>query len=265
MLFTQDTPAEQRAAGGAGNLSIAIGGYNFDSHNAQRWACRNASACYGTAPAGTAAGASYAWDEGDVQIAPGLYQIPYWVTLPREAEAANLLVVAAPSATHIGMSTLRMEPQFMMVGHAAGTAAALALSAGTSVQRVDTAALSARLRKERMILEVPPSYACVDARCVLASGGAHADAGCGGECAALGAREWFALKGHWGPPSGPAGATTMVASQATFLKKSETHSSQLGPSQKLPVAQGATIRLAARPTDGGDQYDLVTCATDSCM
>ena len=56
-----------------------------------------------------------------MQTAPGLYQIPLWVTLPKKEEVSNLLVVAAPSATHIGMSTLRMEPQFMMVGHAAGT------------------------------------------------------------------------------------------------------------------------------------------------
>ena len=110
-VFSQNTPAAQRAAGGLGDLSIAIGGYNFDSHNAQRWACRNASACFGKAPPGTPAGASYAWDEGDVQIAPGLYQIPYWVMTPSEEQVGNLLVVAAVAATHVGMSTLRMEPQ----------------------------------------------------------------------------------------------------------------------------------------------------------
>ena len=83
--------------------------------------CHNASSCFCKAPPGTPPGTSYAFDEGDVQTAPGLYQIPLWVTLPKKEEVSNLLVVAAPSATHIGMSTLRMEPQFMMVGHAAGT------------------------------------------------------------------------------------------------------------------------------------------------
>ena len=46
-----------------------------------------------------------------------MYEIPWWVMLPKQAETANLLVVAAPSASHIGMSTLRMEPQFMIIGH----------------------------------------------------------------------------------------------------------------------------------------------------
>ena len=53
----------------------------------------------------------FAWDEGDVQIAPGVYQIPRWVMQPKREQVSNLLVVAAPSASHIGMSTLRMEPQ----------------------------------------------------------------------------------------------------------------------------------------------------------
>ena len=46
-----------------------------------------------------------------MQIAPGVYQIPRWVMQPKREQVANLLVVAAPSASHIGMSTLRMEPQ----------------------------------------------------------------------------------------------------------------------------------------------------------
>jgi len=151
-VFSQGTPAATR--GRIGNLSIGIGGYNFDSHNSQRWACRNASSCYGAKPPGTAVGTAFAFDEGDVQTAPGLYQIPYWVTLPKASEVGNLLVVAAPSATHIGMSTLRMEPQFMIVGHAAGTAAALAVSKGTTVQGVDAAALRAALRSEKSILDL---------------------------------------------------------------------------------------------------------------
>ena len=50
--------------------------------------------------------------------------------MPKAAELSNLLAVAAPSASHIGMSTLRMEPQFMMVGHAAGTVAGIVHRAG---------------------------------------------------------------------------------------------------------------------------------------
>jgi hypothetical protein len=133
-------------------LSIGVGGYNFDSHNAQRLACRNASVCYGSTPHGAPVGSKFAWDEGDVQIAPGLYQIPLWIMLPREAESTNLLVVASPSASHVGMSTLRMEPQFMIIGHAAGVAAALALSSGRAVQHIDTQRLHSTLLKDGAIL-----------------------------------------------------------------------------------------------------------------
>ena len=52
--------------------------------------------------------------EGDVETGPGIYDIPMWALLPNRSEAGNLLVVASPSASHIGMSTLRMEPQFMV-------------------------------------------------------------------------------------------------------------------------------------------------------
>ena len=57
--------------------------------------------------------------------------------------------------THIGMSTLRMEPQFMMLGHAAGTATALALAGGVPVQRTSLPLLNAALRAEGMILDLP--------------------------------------------------------------------------------------------------------------
>ena len=51
-----------------------------------------------------------------------MYQIPLSVIIPDAAEATNLLVVSAMAATHIGLSSLRMEPQFMIVGQAAGAA-----------------------------------------------------------------------------------------------------------------------------------------------
>lgn len=154
-IFTQNTPGEQSGSGGIGNLSIAIGGYNFDSHNCQRLACANKSTCYGLAPNGTTPSTTFVWDEGDVEIIPGLYQIPYWIMLPKESESTNILVVATPSASHIGMATLRMEPQFMMIGHAAGTAAFVSIRSNVPVQKIDLDELTKLLRKEGMITKIP--------------------------------------------------------------------------------------------------------------
>lgn len=145
-VFTQNTPRQ----GSVGNLSIGLGCYNFDSHNAQRFVCKNRSRCFGAGPVdGTG---PYAWVEGDVQTKPGIYEIPYWVMLPRRSEVANLLVVGSPSASHIGMSTLRMEPQFMILGHSAGVAASLAITSGTTVHDVNLDTLHAELMREGQIL-----------------------------------------------------------------------------------------------------------------
>eukprot|EP00659_Diplonema_papillatum_P002882 gene2882-4526_t len=149
-VFTQNTPAEQRGSD-LGDLSIGLGGYNFDSHNAYRYACANVSSC-SRGPEGVLPGQPYVWLEGDVEIAPGPYQIPYWVLLPKRGEVSNLLAAAAPSASHVGMSTLRMEPQFMIIGHACGAAAVLAANASVPVQQVNTSALHATLLADGQLL-----------------------------------------------------------------------------------------------------------------
>jgi hypothetical protein len=152
-IFTQNSPQEQKNIGGIGNLSIAIGGYNFDSHNAERLACHNSSVCCGQSPKNVSI--NYAWNEGDVETSPGIYQIPLWIMFPKISEATNLLVVATPSASHIGMSTLRMEPQFMMIGHAAGTVASIAIQSNIdAVQNINEDTMKSMLEEEGMILEV---------------------------------------------------------------------------------------------------------------
>src|SRR5207302_6784069 len=105
---------------------IGMGSYNSDSHNLQRIVNRD----------------GFVRNEGDMQVAVKPYQIPYRVLLPKKSEMRNLLVPVCFSATHVAYSTLRMEPQYMILGHAAGVAAAMAIRAGIAVQDVDTAALA---------------------------------------------------------------------------------------------------------------------------
>jgi hypothetical protein len=116
---------------------IGMGSYNSDSHNIQRLV--NAE--------------GFAENEGDMQVSVTPYQIPYRVILPKRAEATNLLVPVAFSASHVAYSTLRMEPQYMIIGQAAGVAAKMAIDANIPVQAVSPAALQAKLRSQRAVFD----------------------------------------------------------------------------------------------------------------
>ena len=120
---------------------IGMGSYNSDSHNVQRRPTADGGAVE---------------NEGDMQVPVTPYQIPYRVMLPRRAQATNLLVPVCFSATHVAYSTLRMEPQYMIIGHAAGVAAKMAIAGGLAVQDVDARALAAKLRAQRAVFEFAP-------------------------------------------------------------------------------------------------------------
>jgi hypothetical protein len=77
--------------------------------------------------------------------------------VPRESECRNLLVPVAFSASHIAFGSARMEPVFMLLGHAAATAACQAIDAGSSVQAVEYGPLRRRLLQDGMVLD--PTYA----------------------------------------------------------------------------------------------------------
>ena len=84
-------------------------------------------------------------------VACNNYDIPYRALTP--IEPANLLVPVCCSASHVAYCSLRMEPVYMMLGHAAGDAAHLALSGRTSVQKVDVPALRKLLLDEHSVLD----------------------------------------------------------------------------------------------------------------
>ena len=109
---------------------IGMGSYNSDSHNVQRYLEAD-----GTAQ-----------NEGNMEVGVKPYQIPYRILLPKRTQSTNLLVPVCFSASHVTYSTLRMEPQYMIIGQAAGVAARMAIEMRKSVQEVDPAALTERLR-----------------------------------------------------------------------------------------------------------------------
>jgi hypothetical protein len=123
--------------------SIGMGSYNSDSHNVQRV----------TRPDGTVT------NEGDVQVPVKPYEIPYRTITPPASQLENLLVPVCFSATHIAYSSLRMEPQYMIMGQAAGVAAGLSIRNKVPVQSIAIEALQANLHAHKAILHMSEARA----------------------------------------------------------------------------------------------------------
>lgn len=157
----------EAAPGTFGSAVVGVGGYHIDSQcvprslvrfshavpadtraphsNVARFPCPAGTFHCQPAPPGQGSPTPYVLDEGDLEIGGPPFEIPYWAMLPKRREVGNLLVPVAASASHVGFCTLRLEPTWMVLGQAAGTAAAMALADGIPVQNVSTPALHAKL------------------------------------------------------------------------------------------------------------------------
>jgi hypothetical protein len=119
---------------------IALGGYAMDSHNTRRYVDEN----------------GHVRVEGTIGLpVRRAYGIGYEAMTPTAAHATNLLVPVCLSATHVAYGSIRMEPVFMMLGHAAGVAAAQAIAENQTVQAVNRARLHETLRAEGQVLALP--------------------------------------------------------------------------------------------------------------
>ncbi|MDR3709899.1 MAG: FAD-dependent oxidoreductase [Capsulimonadaceae bacterium] len=94
--------------------------------------------------------------EGNLFAPNHPFAISFRSIRPRSRECENLLVTCAVSATHVAFSAIRMEPVFMMLGQAAGTAASIALTDRITVQDVPYDRLRAQLRRDGMVLSPLP-------------------------------------------------------------------------------------------------------------
>ncbi len=83
------------------------------------------------------------------------YHVPYRSIVPQPAQCDNLLVPVALSCTHVGISSLRIEGTWMIIGQSAGIAAALAVERDTSVQNLPYPELRKRLLAQGQVLELP--------------------------------------------------------------------------------------------------------------
>ena len=125
--------------------AIVVSSFPIDSHDCQR--------------VGTA---EFVINEGTIMPVrvPGrkhgyAYHIPYRAITPKAAECSNLLVPVALSCTHVGISSIRVEPTWMILGQSAGIAAALSAKQNLAVQKLPYPALRERLLAQKQVLDLP--------------------------------------------------------------------------------------------------------------
>jgi hypothetical protein len=84
--------------------------------------------------------------EGALSVGvPRPYPIPYEAMVPSQDECDNLIVSVCVSCSHVAWASLRMEPVFMIMGHAAAVAASLRVDQQVPVQKIPYASMRALL------------------------------------------------------------------------------------------------------------------------
>ena len=135
IMRQQDVQTERRKTG-----SIGMGSHFLDSHHVQRLA---------VSPSGFI-------NEGRIWRIGRAYQIPYGAITPKAAECTNLLVPGAASFTHVAYTSLRVEGKWMVTGHAAGVAAAMAVGRKIPVQEVPVEELRETLKAQGQVVDFIP-------------------------------------------------------------------------------------------------------------
>jgi hypothetical protein len=131
--------------------TIAVASYTIDSHRTAAWAHNNA----GTWRIWHEGGLADSTSGGNDDIAP----IPMEVVLPKVAEVTNIASVFAVSATHVAVSSIRMEFSHMLMGQAAACMMAeRKANANVALQSLDYTNLRTRLLATPSLTgEVAPS------------------------------------------------------------------------------------------------------------
>lgn len=121
---------------------VALGSYNIDIREVERtWSLLPE---YTPTPA--------VFNEGYLSVPVSPYPIPYRCLTPKREDATDVLAAVCVSASHVAFSSLRMEPTYMLLGTAAGLAAAQAARRDVAVQDVDVPTLQDDLRTQGQVL-----------------------------------------------------------------------------------------------------------------
>ncbi|PRP87879.1 hypothetical protein PROFUN_02616 [Planoprotostelium fungivorum] len=113
------------------DTTIGLASYSLDSHVVRRVVVDG-----------------HIYDEGGFYFNNPTFPIPYGCMLPVSSEITNFLNPVTLSASHVAFGSVRMEPTYMILGQAAGTAAVHAIEEGKGVQSIDRQKLYDRLKKD---------------------------------------------------------------------------------------------------------------------
>ena len=94
------------------------------------------------------------YNEGYLSIPVAQYEIPYRSIIPKYEECQNLLVPVCLSGSALAIASIRMEPQYMILGESAGTAAAMAVKSQRPVQKIDIFELQQSLKKTKQVISL---------------------------------------------------------------------------------------------------------------
>ena len=127
------------------NDAIVVSSFPIDSHDCQRVGTGEFVVNEGTIMPVRVPGRKHGY----------AYHIPYRAITPKAAECDNLLVPVALSCTHVGISSIRVEPTWMILGQSAGIAAAMSAKQNLAVQKLPYPALRERLLAQKQVLDLP--------------------------------------------------------------------------------------------------------------
>jgi len=124
---------------------IVVSSFPIDSHDCQRVGTKEGVVNEGTIFPVRMPGRRHGYP----------YHIPYRSILPKAEECQNLLVPVALSCTHVAISSVRVEPTWMILGQSAGIAAAMSATQDVAVQKLPYPALRERLIAAGQVLDLP--------------------------------------------------------------------------------------------------------------
>ena len=135
--------------------TVGLGSYIFDCHYVSRYvdAATGQVVKEGRVKVDHQLNATRAGPHADLgMLMAEPFVMPYDTMLPKAAEATNLLVPVAVSSSHVRFNAVRLEPTWMILGHAAGAAAALCVQEGVLPHTVNVTQLQDLLVAQKQML-----------------------------------------------------------------------------------------------------------------